>query len=197
MFNSAKDMGIDLGTANTLIYIKDKGVVLNEATVIAYDKRTARIIATGTKAKAMLGKAPKEIVVIRPLEDGVISDFDMTTEMLERFIRQALGEKRPSGMRIVVGVPSGVTAVEKMAVEEVLTDLSQLPEFILLKNEMIDSVREAIHQLDPKNQKLCVLLMYCTQRQAARIMGIKRSAVRRRWRTIRKKLKACLQKDYL
>ena len=84
-----------------------------------------------------------------------------------------------------------------LSFEEVLTDLSQLPEFILLKNEMIDSVREAIHQLDPKNQKLCVLLMYCTQRQAARIMGIKRSAVRRRWRTIRKKLKACLQKDYL
>ena len=131
MFNSAKDMGIDLGTANTLIYIKDKGVVLNEATVIAYDKRTARIIATGTKAKAMLGKAPKEIVVIRPLADGVISDFDMTTEMLERFIRQALGEKRPSGMRIVVGVPSGVTAVEKMAVEEVLTDLGAREVYIL------------------------------------------------------------------
>lgn len=131
MFNSSKDMGIDLGTANTLIYIKDKGVVLNEATVIAYDKRTARIIATGTKAKAMLGKAPKDIIVIRPLQDGVISDFDMTAEMLERFIRQALGDKRPSGLRVVVGVPSGVTDVEKMAVEEVVMNLGAKEVYIL------------------------------------------------------------------
>ena len=124
-------MGIDLGTANTLIYIKDKGVVLNEATVIAYDKRTARIIATGTKAKAMLGKAPKDIIVIRPLQDGVISDFDMTAEMLERFIRQALDDKRPSGLRVVVGVPSGVTDVEKRAVEEVVMNLGAKEVYIL------------------------------------------------------------------
>lgn len=124
-------MGIDLGTANTLIYIKDKGVVLNEATVIAYDKRTARIIATGTKAKAMLGKAPKDIIVIRPLQDGVISDFDMTAEMLERFIRQALEDKRPSGLRVVVGVPSGVTDVEKRAVEEVVMNLGAKEVYIL------------------------------------------------------------------
>ena len=117
---SAKEMGIDLGTANTLIYIKDKGMVLNEASCIAYDKRNAEVIAPGAKAKAMYGKAPKDIVVVKPLQDGVISDFDMAAEMLQRFIRTAMGEKKPSGMRIVIGVPSGVTEVEKLAVEEVV-----------------------------------------------------------------------------
>lgn len=117
---SAKEMGIDLGTANTLIYIKDKGMVLNEASCIAYDKRNAEVIATGHKAKAMYGKAPKDIIVVKPLQDGVISDFDMAAEMLQRFIRTAMGEKKPSGMRIVIGVPSGVTEVEKLAVEEVV-----------------------------------------------------------------------------
>ena len=130
-FSSSKDMGIDLGTANTLIYIKDKGVVLNEATCIAYDKRSQKIIATGTKAKAMYGKAPKEIVVIRPLQDGVISDFDLTAEMLERFIKQALDEKNPSGFRVAIGVPSGVTEVEKRAVDEVVRDLGAREVYIL------------------------------------------------------------------
>lgn len=128
---SAKDMGIDLGTSNTLIYIKDKGVVINEATCIAYDKRTQKVIATGTKAKAMFGKAPKDIVVIKPLQDGVISDFDMTAEMLERFMIQAMEDKRASGMRVVVGVPSGVTEVEKLAVEEVIRDLGAKEVYIL------------------------------------------------------------------
>ena len=81
--------------------------------------------------------------------------------------------------------------------EEVLTDLSQLPEFILLRNELIDSIRDAILQLDPKSQKLFVLMMNCTERQAAEIMGMKRSAIRRRWRTIKKKLQAILKTDYL
>ncbi len=128
---STKDMGIDLGTANTLIYVKDKGVVLNEASVIAYDKRNAAIIATGTKAKAMFGKAPKNIVVVKPLHDGVISDFDMAAEMLQRFIKQVLGDRRPSGMKVVVGVPSGVTEVEKRAVDEVIRQMGAKEVFIL------------------------------------------------------------------
>lgn len=128
---STKDMGIDLGTANTLIYVKDKGVVLNEASVIAYDKRNAEIIATGTRAKAMFGKAPKNIVVVKPLHDGVISDFDMAAEMLQRFIRQVLGDRRPSGMKVVVGVPSGVTEVEKRAVDEVIRQMGAKEVFIL------------------------------------------------------------------
>ena len=128
---SAKEMGIDLGTANTLIYIKDKGMVLNEASCIAYDKRNAEVIATGAKAKAMYGKAPKDIVVVKPLQDGVISDFDMAAEMLQRFIRTAMGEKKPSGMRIVIGVPSGVTEVEKLAVEEVVGPMGAKEVYIL------------------------------------------------------------------
>ena len=115
---SAKDLGIDLGTANTIIYNPEAGVILNEATAIAYDKYTGEIIATGTKAKAMYGKAPRNIEVIKPLQDGVISDFDMTAEMLQIFIRQATEERKPAGLRVVVGVPSGVTEVEKRAVRE-------------------------------------------------------------------------------
>ncbi len=119
---SIKDLGIDLGTANTIIYNQEAGVILNEASAIAYDKYTGDIIATGGKAKAMYGKAPRNIEVIKPLQDGVISDFDMTAEMLQMFIRQALGDKKPSNLRVVVGVPSGVTEVEKRAVLEVVRD---------------------------------------------------------------------------
>jgi rod shape-determining protein MreB len=128
---TGKDMGIDLGTANTLIYTKENGVVLNEASVIAYDKRNQAIIATGTKAKAMIGKTPANIVVVRPLQDGVISDFDMTAEMLQRFIKEALNDRKPAGMNVVVGVPSGVTEVEKRAVEEVVKQMGAKDVFIL------------------------------------------------------------------
>ncbi len=128
---TGKDMGIDLGTANTLIYIKEKGIVLNEPSVIAYDKRHARIIATGSEAKLMFGKAPKNIEVVRPLRDGVISDFDMAAEMLQRFIVQATGEKKISGFRVAVGVPSGVTEVEKLAVEEVLLYMGARDVYVL------------------------------------------------------------------
>ena len=128
---SSRDMGIDLGTANTLIYIKDKGIVVNEPSVIAYDKRTSKIIAIGSDAKAMYGKAPKNIIVVRPLRDGVISDFDMCAEMLQRFIGMATGEKKISGFRVSVGVPSGVTEVEKLAVEEVVMQLGAKDVYVL------------------------------------------------------------------
>ena len=93
-FLGAKDMGIDLGTANTLIYLKDAGIVLNEPSVIAIDKRRDVVIAVGKKAKAMIGKAPSNISVIRPLRDGVISDFDRTADMLKAFIDMAKGRRR-------------------------------------------------------------------------------------------------------
>ncbi len=128
---SSREMGIDLGTANTLIHIKDKGVVLNQPSFIAYDKRNARIVATGAKAKAMFGKAPANIVVVRPLRDGVISDFDMAAEMLQRFIMEATGDKKISGYRVSVGVPSGVTEVEKLAVEEVLEAMGAKEVYVL------------------------------------------------------------------
>lgn len=125
------DMGIDLGTANTLIYMKEKGIVLNEPSVIAMDKLNNSVMATGAAAKEMIGKAPSTIEVIRPLKDGVISDFDMTAEMIRVFIRRALGNKSGGNLRIAVGVPSGVTEVEKRAVEEVVRQMGAKEVYIL------------------------------------------------------------------
>ncbi len=127
-----RDIGVDLGTANTLIYRKPKGIVLNEPSVIAVDDRTSRILAVGQAAKEMMGRAPEHIRVIRPLEDGVISDFMMTQAMLKEFMRKVLPEKALfTRARIVVGVPSGVTGVERRAVEEVLRQMGAKDVFIL------------------------------------------------------------------
>ena len=127
----AKDMGIDLGTANTLIYVKDSGIILNEPSVIAVENRSGKTLAVGLHAKDMLGKAPKSISVIRPLQDGVISDFDRTADMLKSFLETALKAKKIRNFRVVVGVPSGVTEVEKRAVSEVVRQLGASEVFIL------------------------------------------------------------------
>lgn len=125
------DMGIDLGTANTLIYMKEKGIVLNEPSVIAMDKLNNTVMATGLAAKRMIGKAPATIEVVRPLREGVISDFDMTAEMIRVFIKKALGNKTSNSLRISIGVPSGVTEVEKRAVEEVVRQMGAKEVYIL------------------------------------------------------------------
>ena len=130
-FFRAKDMGIDLGTANTLIYVKGSGIIVNEPSVIATDERRHVTLAVGTDAKNMLGKAPKNISVVRPLQDGVISDFDKTADMLKEFIRKALSAKKIRNFRVVVGVPSGVTEVEKRAVEQVVRSMGASEVFIL------------------------------------------------------------------
>ena len=130
-FLTTKDMGIDLGTANTLIYVKGKGIVLNEPSVIAIDKRRDVVIAVGEEAKEMIGKAPDNILVVRPLRDGVISDFDRTADMLKLFITKATSSNRIRNFRVVVGVPSGVTEVEKRAVEEVVRQMGASEVFIL------------------------------------------------------------------
>lgn len=127
----AKDMGIDLGTANTLIYVKGSGIVLNEPSVIAVDSREGKTLAVGAAAKEMLGKAPSNISVVRPLQDGVISDFDRTADMLKSFLEAALKIKRIRNFRVVVGVPSGVTEVEKRAVEEIVRQMGATEVFIL------------------------------------------------------------------
>lgn len=127
----AKDMGIDLGTANTLIYVKGSGIVLNEPSVIAVDSRGGKTLAVGAAAKEMLGKAPSNISVVRPLQDGVISDFDRTADMLKSFLEAALKIKRIRNFRVVVGVPSGVTEVEKRAVEEIVRQMGATELFIL------------------------------------------------------------------
>ena len=110
------DMGIDLGTANTLVHIKGKGIVLREPSVVAIKSDTGDVLAVGDEAKRMIGRTPGSIVAIRPMKDGVIADFDVTQAMLKYFIRQAMNTKSFVRPRVVVGVPSGVTEVEKRAV---------------------------------------------------------------------------------
>ncbi len=127
----SKDMGIDLGTANTLIYIKDSGIVLNEPSVIAVERRRHKTLAVGLEAKNMIGKAPANISVVRPLRDGVISDFDRTADMLRAFIKKAVSANKVRNFRVVVGVPSGVTEVEKRAVEEVVRQMGASEVYIL------------------------------------------------------------------
>lgn len=114
----SKDMGIDLGTANTLVYLKGKGIIIKEPSVVAIHNDTREVLAVGEEAKKMIGRTPGHIVAIRPLSDGVIADFDITQSMLKYFIKSAYQRKSIVQPRVVVCVPSGVTEVEKRAVEE-------------------------------------------------------------------------------
>lgn len=114
----ARDIGIDLGTANTLVHVKGKGIVVREPSVVAINKKNNEILAVGEDAKSMIGRTPGNIVAIRPMKDGVIADFDVTQSMLKYFIRKAMSSGVFSKPRVVICVPSGVTEVEKRAVEE-------------------------------------------------------------------------------
>lgn len=115
----SKDMGMDLGTANSLVYVKGKGIVIREPSVVAIQKDSGQVLAVGEEAKRMIGRTPGNIVAIRPLRDGVIADFDVTQSMIKYFINKALrGRTFMVRPRVVVGVPSGVTAVEERAVRE-------------------------------------------------------------------------------
>ena len=116
MFGMSMDIGIDLGTANVLVYVKGKGVVLREPSVVAMNRDTNQVLAIGEEARQMIGRTPGNIVAIRPMKDGVIADFDVTQAMLKYFIRKAMRSKSFVRPRVVVGVPSGVTEVEKRAV---------------------------------------------------------------------------------
>ncbi len=116
----SKDLGIDLGTANTLVYIKGEGIVINEPSVVAVNKKTDQVVAIGSDAKRMVGRTPGHIVAVRPLVEGVISDFEVTSEMLNYFIKKVHGKTsqlfaRP---RVVIGIPSSVTEVERRAVRD-------------------------------------------------------------------------------
>lgn len=113
----AKNIGIDLGTANTLVYVEGKGIVLNEPSVVARNTQSAEVIAVGAEARAMIGRTPANVVAIRPMKDGVIADYDTTAAMLKYFIDKALGGK-PAHPSVMVCVPSGVTEVEKRAVQD-------------------------------------------------------------------------------
>ena len=118
MFSFTKDIGIDLGTANTLIFMKGKGIILREPSVVAVDTRTDRVRYVGQEAKEIIGRTPGSIVAVRPLKDGVIADFDITTSMLELFIKKVFNNSAFARPRVVICIPSGVTAVERRAVKE-------------------------------------------------------------------------------
>ena len=121
MFKST-EIGIDLGTANTLVYSKDKGIIFNEPSVVAIDLLTNQVVAVGTDAKEMIGKTPEHIVTIRPLKDGVIADFDITTQMLKHILKKATKSmqsiiRKPN---VIVSTLSGSTSVEKKAIQEAI-----------------------------------------------------------------------------
>ena len=114
----SKDVGIDLGTANTLVYMKGKGIIMREPSVVAVDTKSDEVRCVGAEAKAVIGRTPGSIVAVRPLKDGVIADFDITANMLETFLKKACGNSMFSRPRVVICIPSGVTEVERRAVRE-------------------------------------------------------------------------------
>ena len=120
----SKDLGIDLGTANTLVHVKGKGVTIREPSVVAIQKDSKKVLAVGEEAKRMIGRTPGNIVAIRPMKEGVIADFDITKEMLMYFIKKAAAKGLGIHPRIVVCVPSGVTEVEKQDVDGTSTRLN-------------------------------------------------------------------------
>lgn len=131
MFSSSA-IGIDLGTANTLVYIKNKGIILNEPSVIAVNTKTKQVLAIGNEAKAMIGKTPPSITVCHPLKDGVIADFDMTSALLKKVLELSLkgksGFKKPS---VVVCAPSGATSVERLAIQDAVKQCGAKEVFII------------------------------------------------------------------
>ncbi|RBQ13872.1 rod shape-determining protein [Spongiactinospora rosea] len=113
-----RDMAVDLGTANTLVYVRGRGIVLNEPSVVALNTMTGKIVAVGVEAKRMIGRTPGNILAVRPLKDGVIADFEVTERMLRYFIQRVLRRRHFAKPRIIVAVPSGITSVEQRAVKE-------------------------------------------------------------------------------
>lgn len=134
----SKDVGIDLGTANTLVYVQGKGIVVREPSVVALDKYDGKVLAVGEEANEMIGRTPENIVAIRPLKDGVIADFDITQVMIRRFIRRAnvSGVFKP---RVVVCIPSGITEVERRAVEEAVMQAGA-KEVVLIEEPMAAAI---------------------------------------------------------
>ena len=138
-FGSGKDMGIDLGTANTLVFVKGKGIVLREPSVVAMNNMTKKTLAVGSEAKLMIGRTPGNIVAIRPLKDGVIADFDTAQTMMKNLIEKVSTKNAFKSPRIIVCYPSGVTEVEKRAIEEA-TKLSGARDVILMEEPMAAAI---------------------------------------------------------
>ena len=146
----SRDIGIDLGTANTLVYVRGRGIVINEPSVVAVNQKTGQILAIGSEAKRMVGRTPGHIVATRPLVDGVISDFEATEQMLRYFIHQVNRRGLPffSRPRVVVGVPCGVTEVEKRAVEDAARNAGA-KEVFLIEEPMAAAIGARLPIQDP------------------------------------------------
>ena len=143
------DIGIDLGTANTLVYLRDHGIIINEPSVVALNQKTNRVVAVGTDAKQMLGRTPGHVVAIRPLVDGVISDFEITEEMLAHFINKAQKLSKKGGRpRIVIGVPSSITNVETRAVRDAAMNAGAREVFIV-EEPMAAAIGIRLPVMDP------------------------------------------------
>ena len=145
----SNDIGIDLGTANTLVYLHGKGVVINEPSVVAVNQKTGRVVAVGKDAKSMLGRTPAHIVAVRPLVDGVISDFEVTEEMITYLLNKAQKQnKKLLGPRVVVGVPSGITNVEIRAVRDA-TKNAGASEVYIVEEPMAAAIGMRLPIMDP------------------------------------------------
>ena len=151
----SKDIGIDLGTANTLVYVKGKGIVINEPSVVAVNQRTKQILAIGNEARSMVGRTPPHIVATRPLVDGVISDFEVTEAMLRYFIDKVHAHtytflRRP---RVVIGIPSGVTEVEKRAVQDAAINAGAARAY-LIEEPMAAAIGARLNVQDPSGSMI-------------------------------------------
>src|SRR3990167_5627650 len=145
----SNDIGIDLGTANTLVYLRGKGIIINEPSVVAVNQKTGRVVAVGRDAKEMLGRTPGHIVAVRPLVDGVISDFEVTEEMITYLINKAQkGNKKLIGPRVVVGVLSGITNVETRAVRDA-TKNAGASEVYIVEEPMAAAIGIKLPVMDP------------------------------------------------
>jgi rod shape-determining protein MreB len=155
MFESfSTDIGIDLGTCNTLVHVKGKGIVLSEPSVVAVERGTKRVMAVGTEAKKMLWKTPGDIIAIRPMRDGVIADFETTEKMIRFFISRVINRKWLVKPRMVIGVPTCITEVEKRAVRE-SAEQAGAREVYLIEESMAAAIGANIPILEPAGHMIC------------------------------------------
>ena len=150
----SNDIGIDLGTANTLVYVKGKGIVLREPSVVAIDKNKRKVLAVGAEAKLMLGRTPSNIVAVRPLRNGVIADFELTQELIKYFIRKVHNRRSLLHPRIVIGFPSGITEVEKRAVQE-SAEQAGAREVLLIEEPMAAAIGSDLPVSEPHASMIC------------------------------------------
>ncbi|HZX46237.1 MAG TPA: rod shape-determining protein [Clostridia bacterium] len=149
----SKDMGIDLGTANTLVYLRGKGIMVREPSVVAIQSETKEVLAVGSEAKNMIGRTPGNIIAIRPMKDGVIADFDITQSMLKHFIKKAYPKPSIFKPRVIVCVPSGVTEVEKRAVEEA-AEQAGAKEAYLIEEPMAAAIGSELPVAEPRGSMI-------------------------------------------